>query len=272
MQRRQRHQTIQTSSTSASIRTGPGYSRPPWTTRWPTPAKVAPAELIAQIREQVIHGRAVVETMPSRPGRLFPHAAVRALRDKVRRRADAFDLSRSSSRYASPWRPNGENLMLEEAELRTAMASLIGRCHGYAEAARAAVVGHQGEQRATMPGGCAHRRRGWSGPPVCACRARCPPLRLWQELQLLGHHVAGFQVRDQQDVGEARDRRNVCPWSWPPPSSMALSKASGPSTMPPVIWPRSAILHSVAASMVDCISGLTVSTAASIATLDARCR
>src|SRR4029077_12391897 len=32
---------------------------------------------------------------------------------------------------------------------------------------------------------------------------------------------------------------------------MALSKASGPSRMPPVIWPRSAILQRAAASMVD---------------------
>ena len=32
---------------------------------------------------------------------------------------------------------------------------------------------------------------------------------------------------------------------------IALSKASGPSSMPPVIWPRSAILHSAAASMVE---------------------
>ena len=47
----------------------------------------------------------------------------------------------------------------------------------------------------------------------------------------------------------------------------ALSKASGPSSTPPVIWPRSAILHSAAASSVAGIAGLTVSTAARMATL-----
>ena len=31
---------------------------------------------------------------------------------------------------------------------------------------------------------------------------------------------------------------------------IALSNASGPSSRPPVIWPRSAILHSAAASIV----------------------
>ena len=47
---------------------------------------------------------------------------------------------------------------------------------------------------------------------------------------------------------------------------MALSNASGPSRMPPVICPRSAILHSAAASIVAGIFELTVSTAARIAT------
>ena len=47
---------------------------------------------------------------------------------------------------------------------------------------------------------------------------------------------------------------------------MALSSASGPSSMPPVIWPRSAILHSAAASIVDGTFGLTVSIAERIAT------
>ena len=51
---------------------------------------------------------------------------------------------------------------------------------------------------------------------------------------------------------------------------IALSKANGPSSRPPVIWPRSAILHSAAASSVAAIVGLTVSTAARIATLGSR--
>src|SRR5208337_2825206 len=46
----------------------------------------------------------------------------------------------------------------------------------------------------------------------------------------------------------------------------ALSKASGPSRRPPVICPRSAILQSAAASMVDGIFGVTVSTAERMAT------
>src|SRR5262249_6548357 len=47
---------------------------------------------------------------------------------------------------------------------------------------------------------------------------------------------------------------------------IALSKASGPSSSPPVICPRSAILHSAAASMVEGIVGVTVSTAERMAT------
>ena len=48
---------------------------------------------------------------------------------------------------------------------------------------------------------------------------------------------------------------------------MALSNASGPSSSPPVIWPRSAILQRAAASSVDGIAGVTVSTADRMATL-----
>ena len=47
----------------------------------------------------------------------------------------------------------------------------------------------------------------------------------------------------------------------------ALSKARGPSRIAPVIWPRSAILHRAAASRVEGIFGLIVSTAQRIATL-----
>src|SRR5262245_58030976 len=48
--------------------------------------------------------------------------------------------------------------------------------------------------------------------------------------------------------------------------SAALSKASGPSSTPPVICPRSAILQSAAASMVEGTLAVTVSTAERIAT------
>ena len=49
-------------------------------------------------------------------------------------------------------------------------------------------------------------------------------------------------------------------------SLTALSKASGPSSTPPVIWPRSAILHSAAASSVELSLLFTVSTAERMAT------
>jgi hypothetical protein len=49
-------------------------------------------------------------------------------------------------------------------------------------------------------------------------------------------------------------------------AEIALSNASGPSIMPPVIWPRYAILQNAAASSVDLIFGDTVSTADRMAT------
>ena len=56
------------------------------------------------------------------------------------------------------------------------------------------------------------------------------------------------------------------PFSFAAASLIALSSASGPSSRAPVIWPRSAILQSAAASSVVRMRGLTVSTAARIAT------
>ena len=50
-------------------------------------------------------------------------------------------------------------------------------------------------------------------------------------------------------------------------AEMALSKARGPSSKPPSICPRWAILHSAAASIVDGMLALTVSTADNTATL-----
>src|SRR5438034_533436 len=52
-------------------------------------------------------------------------------------------------------------------------------------------------------------------------------------------------------------------------SEIALSKASGPSRIPPVICLRSAILQSAAASIVEGISGFSVSTAERVASLGA---
>src|SRR5262252_1830546 len=49
-------------------------------------------------------------------------------------------------------------------------------------------------------------------------------------------------------------------------SLIALSSANGPSRTPPVICPRSAILHNAAASIVEGIFDVTVSTADNIAT------
>ena len=59
---------------------------------------------------------------------------------------------------------------------------------------------------------------------------------------------------------------DVMPFIFAASRLMALSNASGPSSRPPLICPRSAILHSAAASSVAGIFEFTVSTAARIAT------
>ena len=90
-------------------------------------------------------------------------------------------------------------------------------------------------------------------------------IRIGQEGQALGQHVAGLEIGHDEHVGLPGDRRSIF-LIFAAPRSMALSSASGPSRMPPVIWPRSAILHSAAASMVEGTFGFTVSIADRIAT------
>ena len=90
-------------------------------------------------------------------------------------------------------------------------------------------------------------------------------IRTGQERQVLGEHVARLEIRHDQDLARPATADRI-PFILAASRSMALSKASGPSRTPPVIWPRSAILHSAAASIVDGILDVTVSTADKIAT------
>ena len=78
-------------------------------------------------------------------------------------------------------------------------------------------------------------------------------------------HVAGLKIGHDQDLCRPATA-DLMPLILAASLSTALSKASGPSSKPPVIWPRSAILQSAAASMVEGILAVTVSTAERIAT------
>ena len=75
--------------------------------------------------------------------------------------------------------------------------------------------------------------------------------RLGQVFQLLGQHVARPRGRAPRGCRPGRRPARRCPWRLAAASETALSKASGPSSTPPVICPRSAILHSAAASSVE---------------------
>jgi hypothetical protein len=59
-------------------------------------------------------------------------------------------------------------------------------------------------------------------------------LRISEVVQLLGQHVARLQIRCDQNVGLPGDCRDD-PLSLAAWAEMALSKAKGPSTTPPVI-------------------------------------
>ena len=95
---------------------------------------------------------------------------------------------------------------------------------------------------------------------------------MYRELRDRGPAFSGLIARASFPAtlsyrGDAvRATAETMPFSAAAECDTALSKASGPSTSPPEIWPRSAILHSAAASIVDGIFDVTVSTAERIAT------
>ena len=85
-------------------------------------------------------------------------------------------------------------------------------------------------------------------------RARCPPRR--RATGTSGSSPACCRLRDpaRQDLRLTRNRR-LDALDAAASGLIALSNASGPSSSPPVIWPRSAILQRAAASMVEGMLG-----------------
>jgi hypothetical protein len=84
-------------------------------------------------------------------------------------------------------------------------------------------------------------------------------VRLGEERQVFGQHVAGFEIGHDENLGAAGDRGcdafdlRCFGIDGVVERQRAVEDAA-------VIWPRSAILQSAAASMVDGILGVTVST------------
>jgi len=82
----------------------------------------------------------------------------------------------------------------------------------------------------------------------------------------LGQAVRAFDVRGHKYLSPGLQLQILSPFSSAASVESALSSASGPSTTHPLICPRSFILDSAAASIVDCRFGFTNSVAESIAT------
>ena len=83
-------------------------------------------------------------------------------------------------------------------------------------------------------------------------------------------HAAGLEVRYHQHVRTACDRRVDLLDLYRLEVNRVIEPPAGRRLIAPVIWPRSAILHSAAASIVDGTFGLTVSIADRIATHSAK--
>ena len=118
----------------------------------------------------------------------------------------------------------------------------------------------------SRPAACARCRRATSARSARAYPARCPRCRRPRgrsscfAIMLPDSRSGTSRMSATPATGETISLVRAAS------GDTALSNASGPSRMPPVIWPRSAILHSAAACSVDSIFGLTVSAAERIAT------
>src|SRR6187399_1698271 len=180
------------------------------------------------------------------------------LRHESRRRADAFDLA---ARGQAP-RLGGRSLI--DAELQ----------------ARRACVQHQ---RVVIHGFTARACAASTATAQLAILARTESARLVRMMGTLAPRTRPALSEFARNVSSlarmlAASRSGASRMSGSPATSevmplvcaasllMALSNASGPSIRPPLICPRSAILHSAAASSVAGILEVTVSTAASTAT------
>ena len=135
---------------------------------------------------------------------------------------------------------------------RSRSDSLAGPCHQHAQRAgcqaRARAIGAAGQD--DRHAGAQHDARRVGAARKVSCLASMLP----------ASRSGTSRMSARPATGE------TMPFSAAAASLTALSKASGPSSTPPVIWPRSAILHSAAASSVEGIRALTISTAARIAT------
>src|SRR6185312_5789851 len=169
--------------------------------------------------------------------------------------------------------------VVDDAGLREREVVAVDREHGELEARRARVddedrVAHRGVRRACTQSFItavdARRERTLSAREVSTIGTRAPmtmpalaaPARYCNcfATMLPASRSGASRMSAQPATGE------TMPLVFAASGLTALSNASGPSRTPPVIWPRSAILHNAAASSVACILGLTTSTAARIAT------
>ena len=134
------------------------------------------------------------------------------------------------------------------------------------------------EHSATRQSTAANRRDGSKrdnraslNDDVCCLAIGRRPTRLLRPLRackILNIDGLDCQLRDQarRKCRPAREPATRCPWSWRLRQRRRCRKRAALSRMPPVICRRSAILHKAAASIVDLIFGVTVSTAERMAT------
>ena len=100
------------------------------------------------------------------------------------------------------------------------------------------------------PGATSRRRCGWSAPAARASPSTMPALSAPPSSDSCLASMFPLSMSGTSRMSARPATALTMPLAFAAASLTALSKASGPSTSAPVIWPRSAILQSAAASSV----------------------
>ena len=188
-------------------------------------------------------GRAAAE---GRPSRAAIRRASRRRRESRSRPARRLDVVRALEPRAQGALPACADRPRQRRRART--RSSVGSACGARGRVTRTVSAHEAQplERTARPAG-EHDRH-------AASEDDSGRLRVAKVVELLGEHSAGFQVRDDEDVGLPGHRGGDA-LARAAAGETASSNASGPSTRPPRIWPRSAILPSAAASSEERSAG-----------------
>src|SRR2546425_4015661 len=195
------------------------------------------------------------------PGLVREPGAGRIMRDEVGARAQTVDLAAEAPRERRRSLTDFEHRELDRRRARVDDEQDATQYFGPRRAKRSATA-HEAMRAGALSARLV-KTNGRRGPSTTPASCASPRYSSCLASMLPDSRSGTTRISAWPATGDSM------PLAFAASSEIALSKASGPSRIPPVICLRSAILQSAAASIVGAISGFSVSTAERIATLGA---